>query len=56
MLGAPRGGGAGDSDSESTPQRSNRAPAAQKAKTAAGGDDFEDFPGALQDEDDDLPF
>jgi single-strand DNA-binding protein len=23
---------------------------------AAGGDDFEDFPGALEDEDDDLPF
>jgi single-strand DNA-binding protein len=58
MLGAPRGGsGGGDSDGESTPQRSSRAPAAaQKAKTAAGGDDFEDFPGALEDEDDDLPF
>lgn len=56
MLGAPRGGGGGDSDGDSAPQRSTRAPAAQKAKTGAGGDDFEDFPGALEDEDDDLPF
>jgi single-strand DNA-binding protein len=60
MLGAPRGGGGGgassDGDGESMPQRSSRAPATQKAKAAAGGDDFEDFPGALEDEDDDLPF
>ena len=60
MLGAPRGGGGGgsssDGDGESVPQRSSRAAATQKAKTAAGGDDFEDFPGALEDEDDDLPF
>ena len=56
MLGAPRGGGAADTDGESASQRPGRAPAAQKAKTAAGGDDFEDFPGALEDEDDDLPF
>ena len=58
MLGAPRGGG-GDSDGEAPAvgQRPSRAAATQKAKaTAAGGDDFEDFPGALQDEDDDLPF
>ena len=60
MLGAPRGGGGGgassDGDGESVPQRSTRAAATQKAKAAAGGDDFEDFPGALEDEDDDLPF
>ena len=56
MLGAPRGGGAGDTDGEGASQRPSRAPAAQKANTAAGGDDFEDFPGALEDEDDDLPF
>jgi single-strand DNA-binding protein len=58
MLGAPRGGGGGggDMDSEGAPQRASRAPAAQKAKAPAGGDDFEDFPGALEDEDDDLPF
>lgn len=57
MLGTPRGGGgAPDSDGEGASQRPSRAPAAQKAKAAAGGDDFEDFPGALEDEDDDLPF
>jgi single-strand DNA-binding protein len=51
MLGTPRGDGSGAS----------RAPAGAKAKAgaaagAAGSDDFEEFPGALQDEDDDLPF
>ena len=60
MLGAPRGGGGGgassDVDGESVPQRASKATATQKAKAAAGGDDFEDFPGALEDEDDDLPF
>jgi single-strand DNA-binding protein len=56
MLGAPRGGGA-DTDGDGSSHRQSRVPAAQKAKaTAAGGDDFEDFPGALEDEDDDLPF
>ena len=54
MLGGARGGG-GDFESDSGASRS-RAPAAQKAKATAGGDDFEDFPGALEDEDDDLPF
>lgn len=35
----------------------SEAGAGAKAGTAAqGGDDFEDFPGALEDEDDDLPF
>lgn len=56
MLGAPRGGGGPDGDGEGASQRPSRAAAPQKAKTAAGGDDFEDFPGALEDEDDDLPF
>ena len=56
MLGSPRGGGAPDLDGEAVSQRPSRAPATQKAKTAAGGEDFEDFPGALEDEDDDLPF
>ena len=58
MLGAPRGGGGGggDADGEGGSQRPNRVPATQKAKAAAGGEDFEDFPGALEDEDDDLPF
>src|ERR671927_1114989 len=38
MLGAPRGGGgaSSDGDGESVPQRSTRAAATQKAKTAAG--------------------
>jgi single-strand DNA-binding protein len=58
MLGAPRGGSStSDGEGESSvPQRASRAAATQKAKAAAGGDDFEDFPGALEDEDDDLPF
>jgi single-strand DNA-binding protein len=51
MLGSPRGGGEGGV---------GRAPATKaKAGATAGagtGDDFEEFPGALQDEDDDLPF
>ena len=56
MLGGARGGAGADIDGEGSGSRS-RAPAAQKAKTTgAGGDDFEDFPGALEDEDDDLPF
>ena len=54
MLSSPRGGG--DFDGESAP-RASRTPAPAKGKSgAAGGEDFEDFPGALQDQDDDLPF
>ena len=51
------GGGAGGGDfegAESAPRRP--AAAAPKAKAGAGGDDFEDFPNALTDADDDLPF
>ena len=48
------GRGAPDFDSEGGGARRSAAPA--KAKAPAGGDDFEDFPNALQDEDDDLPF
>jgi len=57
MLGGARGGAGADIDGEGSGSRS-RAPAAQKAKTAGAGgsEDFEDFPGALEDEDDDLPF
>jgi single-strand DNA-binding protein len=59
MLGGGSGGGgrgfSADSDAESNGTRSRTA-APAKAKTGAGGDDFEDFPGALADEDDDLPF
>jgi single-strand DNA-binding protein len=48
----------GDFDGEgSAPARSRPAPAPAKAAAAKqGGEDFEDFPGALTDEDDDLPF
>jgi single-strand DNA-binding protein len=56
-------GGRGDGDSEggssyaARPARS-AAPAAKPAASAAkgGGDEFSDFPGALEDEEDDLPF
>ena len=54
MLGGGRGGGAPDFDGEGGGARRASAPA--KAKAPAGGEDFEDFPNALQDEDDDLPF
>ncbi|MGV3709979.1 MAG: single-stranded DNA-binding protein [Gemmatimonas sp.] len=56
LLGG-RGGGGGDDDDSGPPRRS--APPAQRAKPAAASnnsDNFDDFPGALQDEDDDLPF
>jgi single-strand DNA-binding protein len=55
MLSGRSGGdeGGGGSYASSRPK-----PAAKAATTAAGGasEDFEDFPGALEDEDDDLPF
>jgi single-strand DNA-binding protein len=55
MLGGGKGGGGGDFDSESAPRRAPSS--APKAKaSASGGQDFEDFPNALADEDDDLPF
>ena len=61
MLGGSRAGGAGG-DSENgggrsrsaAPERARSSAAAAGAET--GGGDFEDFPGALEDEDDDLPF
>ena len=54
MLGGARGSGGGDYEAESNGASRSRAGATAKAK--AGSDDFEDFPGALADEDDDLPF
>ena len=60
MLGGPPGAGGGRGHSESDGEASNGRPraaaTAAKATGGAGGDDFEDFPGALADEDDDLPF
>jgi single-strand DNA-binding protein len=59
LLGGRAGGGAGDDDDSGAPPRRSAAPARSKpaaSGAAAGSDDFSDFPGALQDEDDDLPF
>ncbi len=67
MLSSRSGGGDPDADNGSRRSYGDRARAAAAAPageaTAAGaggasksGDDFEDFPGALEDEDDDLPF
>ncbi|MBY0489795.1 MAG: single-stranded DNA-binding protein [Gemmatimonadaceae bacterium] len=59
LLGGGTGrGGMGGDDMDSAPRRSSApAPrAAAKPAAASGGDDFNDFPGALEDEDDDLPF
>ena len=53
MLGSPRGEGGGMPRSAAA---GAKAKAGAAAGTGAGGDDFEEFPGALQDEDDDLPF
>src|SRR5690349_22354196 len=50
MLGGGRGGAGGDFDSSESAPRRSAAPS--KAKAPAGGQDFEDFPGALADEDD----
>ena len=58
LLGGRPGGGGGDDMDSSAPRRAG-TPARGKpaaAPAAAGGDDFSDFPGALEDEDDDLPF
>jgi single-strand DNA-binding protein len=49
------GGGRGGADAEGGEGRPARSASPAKAK-AGGGNDFEDFPGALNDEDDDLPF
>ena len=56
MLGGGRGA-SGDFDGESAGKSRAPAAAGAKAGTAAGtGADFEDFPGALHETDDDLPF
>jgi single-strand DNA-binding protein len=59
MLGGGRGAAGAEMEGEGGGR--SRAAAAARSKPAAaatngGGDDFEDFPGALEDEDDDLPF
>lgn len=52
ILLSPRGDGGGEFEGGSRRAAAPRAPAA----AAAGGEDFEDFPRALEDTDDDLPF
>ena len=54
LLGGGKGGSGGGSDSFEGSAPRARPAAADKAKKGAGGD-FEEFPGAL-DEEDDLPF
>ena len=57
MLTGKSGGGDFDGDSASGAARPRAAAAATKTAAASKtGTEFEDFPGALQDEDDDLPF
>ena len=56
MLGSRAGGGGGDFDGQSSAPARSRSPEKAKTGGAAAGGDFEDFPGALEDEDDDLPF
>jgi single-strand DNA-binding protein len=56
MLGSRGGGGGGDFDSAGAAPSRSRSTEKAKTGAAAGGGDFEDFPGALEDEDDDLPF
>lgn len=58
MLSAKGGGGGHDADADSGAGARSTAATAGRAKGAGsgGGTDFEDFPGALEDEDDDLPF
>jgi single-strand DNA-binding protein len=57
MLGGGSGGARSGGDFEGEAASGARTRSASPAKAKAGaGDDFEDFPGALADEDDDLPF
>jgi single-strand DNA-binding protein len=58
MLGSgPGGGRGGDFDSDSDMSR-GRAPARSASRSGSGSNEtnFEDFPAALEDQDDDLPF
>ena len=52
------GGGRGDDDGSppASPGRSSRGPAGKPAAAKSGSEDFDDFPGALEESDDDLPF
>ena len=54
------GGGRGGSDAGDSGEGAGRARAPERAKKPAGAagdtEEFSDFPGALEDQDDDLPF
>jgi single-strand DNA-binding protein len=56
MLSSRAGGS--DFDTDAAPSRSSRPASASRSGSSApaGGGEFEDFPAALADEDDDLPF
>jgi single-strand DNA-binding protein len=58
QSGAAAGDFDGAGEGSGSYQRRSRQPAAaaERSKASAGGEEFEDFPGALADEDDDLPF
>jgi len=57
MLGSPRGGAAdGPSDGAARSAKGTGAAKAKAGAAAGAGAEFEEFPGALEDEDDDLPF
>lgn len=57
MLGSPKGGGGGGEFAGAGRAAGAKAKAGAGAAAGSGGsEDFEEFPGALQDEDDDLPF
>jgi single-strand DNA-binding protein len=63
MLSSRSGGGEPDAGNGSRSRSSGdraragaAAPAGEAVAAGKSGDDFEDFPGALEDEDDDLPF
>ena len=57
MLSGRSGGGGDAYDGEGASQARSRAPAGDRARSGSGStEDFEDFRGGLEEEDDDLPF
>jgi single-strand DNA-binding protein len=54
MLSGRAGGG--DFDGDAPPSRASRPSSPARSGAGQSGGEFEDFPAALQDEDDDLPF
>lgn len=56
LLGGRQGGGSDDEGGAPPRRAAAPAPRGKPAAANASSDNFDDFPGALQDEDDDLPF